>query len=201
MVSYATYKTKNEWQSAYLDWVFLDAMMYSVIYELIDNIQDDVLKPFDTGNWLPPVQRAFARSSERETAHPMWLEFKLTLGLAFFRWLPRILLLALGIGSFYVGDGWPKTGWTILGLLAVWRIYRSIRWLARFGLRRRAWKMIGALTDAYALLAGRAVPTRELRQAVERARDIFGRSAIFGGNFWAVLDEVCVRYPSSLIKS
>ena len=49
------------------------------------------------------------------------------------------------------------------------------------------------------LLGARAVPTQEVRQAVERAKDLFGRSAMFGGNFWAVLDDVCARHPVSLI--
>jgi hypothetical protein len=213
--AYADYTTKNEWHTAYLDWVFLDAMLYSVIYKLIDSAHDGVLKPGDTGNWLPPVQRAFANSSEKEKEHPSWLDIKLTVGLAVFRWLPTLLLLALGIGCFYVGwlpywfghgrdpsdigEGWPTVGWTILGLLAARRIYRMVRWLARFGLRRRARKVIHMLTDAYALLGARAVPTRELRQAVEKARDIIGQSAVFGGNFWAVLDDVCTRHPVNLI--
>jgi hypothetical protein len=140
---------------------------------------------------------------------------KLTAMLTFFRWLPTLLLLALGIGCFFVGwlpywfnqgrdpsdigEGWLTAGWTILGVLAAWRVYRSSRWIARFVLRRRAWRMINMLTDAYALLGARAVPTREVRQAVERAKDIFGRSAMFGGNFWAVLDDVCARHPVSLI--
>ena len=184
MDAYEMYKSTSEWQTAYLDWVFLDATMYVVIYELIDNIHDDVLKPGDTGNFLPHVQRAFANSPDYEKAHPLWLDIKLTVGLAFFRWLPTLLLLALGVGCFYVGEGWPTTGWTVLGLLAAWRAYRVVRWLVRIGLRRRAWKMINMLTDGYALLGARAVPTRELHQAVERARDVFGRSAMFGGNFW-----------------
>jgi hypothetical protein len=217
MAAYAKYKGRREWQTAYLDWVFLDAMMYSIIYQLIDNVHDDVLTPGDTGNLLPPVRRAFANSTEKEKEHAFWLELKLTAGVAFFRWLPTLVLLALGIGCFYVGwlpywfnhardpsdigEGWPTAGWTILGLLAAWRIYRSVRWLARSGLRRRAWKMINKLTDGYALLGARAVPTGELRQVIEKARDVFGRSAMFGGNFWAVLDDVCARHPVSLIPS
>ena len=199
MASYVRYKSKSEWQTAYLDWVFLDAMMYSVIFELIDNIHDDVLKPGDTGNWLPHVQRAVAKSSDEEKAHPLWLDMKLTVGLAFIRWLPTLLLLAIGIGCYYVG--WPTMGWTILGLLAARRVYRSLRWLGRFGLRRRAWKMINVLTDGYALLVAPVVPVRELRQAVEKARDVFGRSAMFAGSFWAVLDDVCARHPVNLIPT
>lgn len=213
--AYTDYTSKNEWHTAYLDWTFLDAMLYGAIYELIDNIHDDVLKPGDTGNFLPHVQHAFANSSDIEKAHPLWLDMKLTMMLRCLRWLPTLLLLALGIGCFFVGwlpywfnpdrgpsdigEGWPTAGWTILGLLAARRVYRSVRWIARFGLRRRAWKMVNRLTDAYALLGARAVSTRELRQAVERARDIFGRSAMFGGNFWAVLDDVCARHPANLI--
>jgi hypothetical protein len=213
--AYADYTSKNEWHTAYLDWVFLDAMMYAVIYELIDNIHDDVLKPGDTGNFLPHLQRAFANSSDIEKAHPLLLDMKVTAMLTFFRWLPTLLLLALGIGCLFVGwlpywfnqgrdpsdigEGWPTAGWTILGVLAAWRVYRTSRWIARFVLRRRAWQMINMLTDAYALLGARAVPTREVRQAVERAKDVFGRSAMFGGNFWAVLDDICARHPVSLI--
>jgi hypothetical protein len=199
--AYETYKSTSEWQTAYLDWVFLDAMMYVVIYMLIDDIYDDVLLPGDVPKFFPPVQRAFANSPDYEKAHPLWLDIKLTVEIAFFRWLPTLLLLALGIGCFYVGEGWPMMGWLILGLLAVWRIYRSVRWLARFGLRRRARKMINMLTDGYALLGARTVPMRELRQVVEKARDVFGRSAMFGGNFWVILDDVCARHPVSLIPS
>jgi hypothetical protein len=212
MAAFTEYNSKGEWQTTYLDWVFLDAMMYAVIYELIDNIHDDVLKPGDAGNWLPHVQRAFAKASDTEKAHPLWLDIKLTVMLTFLRWLPTLILLALGVGCFYagwlpywfhhgrdpsdIGEGWPTVGWIILGFLAARRIYRSVRWLARFGLRRRAWKMINMLTDGYALLGARAVPMRELRQAVEKAKDVFGRSAMFG-----VLDEVCARHPVSLDPS
>lgn len=213
--AYSDYKIRSEWHSDYLDWLFLDAMLYSVIYALIDNVHDDVLQPGDTGNWLPHIQRAFANSSEKEKEYVLWLEVRLTLTLTLFRWLPTVLLLALGIACFYVGrlpywfhhgrdpsnigEGWPTLGWTILGLLAAWRSYRSVRWLARFGLRRRAWRMVNMLTDAYALLGARLVPTRVLQQAVEKAQDVCGRSAVFGGNFWAVLDDVCARRTAILV--
>jgi hypothetical protein len=214
--AYADYTSKNEWHTAYLDWMFLDAMLYGVIFDLIDHIHDDVLKPDDTGDFLPPVQRAFANSSDAKRAHPLWLDMKLTVMLTCFRWLPTLLLLALGIGCFFVGwlpywinhgrdpsdigEGWPAAGWTILGLLAARRVYRIVRWIARSGVRRRAWTMVNRLTDAYALLGAQAVPTRELRRVIERARDLFGRSAILGGNFWAVLDDVCARHPVNLIS-
>ncbi len=201
MEAYADYSRKAECQTAYLDWVFLDAMMYSVIYELIDNIHDDVLKPTDTGNWLPHVHRAFANSSDADKSNPIWNEVKLAVMIGFFRWLATLVLLALGVGCFFIGDGWPTLGWTVLGLLALRRLYRFVRWVARMGLRRRAWKMVNALTDGYALLAGAAVPMREVRQAVESARDVFGRSAIFGAGFWAVLDDVGARHPVILIAA
>jgi len=212
VAKYTDYTSQTAWHTDYLDWVFLDAMLYGVIYDLIDNIGGDVLKPDDTGNWVPRIQRAFANSTDAEKAHPLWLDMKLTVTLAFFRWLPTLLLLALGIGCFFVGwllhrfdpdrdptHGWPVAGWTILSLLAARRLYRLLRWILRSGLRRRAWRMINLLTDAYALLGAQAVPTRELRGVIERARDVFGRSAMFGGNFWAALDDVCARHPVNLI--
>jgi hypothetical protein len=52
---------------------------------------------------------------------------------------------------------WPTAGWTVLGLLAVWRVYRASRWISRFGLRRGAWKMVNMLTDAYAALSQRHI--------------------------------------------
>ena len=51
--AYADYTSLTASHTDYLDWVFLDAMLYSVIFDLIDNIHDDVLKPGDTGNWVP----------------------------------------------------------------------------------------------------------------------------------------------------
>jgi hypothetical protein len=199
MFCYLDYTKRPECHTAYLDWVFLDAMMYSVIYALTDNLNDDVLKPGDTGRWLPPVERAFANSSDADKSHPMWLDLKLTVGIIVFRWLPTFVLLALGIGCFYIGQGWPTTGWTILGLVCLWRFYRSIRWFTRIIPRRRAAKMLDALTDGYSLLGGTVVPMRELRQSVERARDVVGRSAIFGSGFWSVLDGVCARHPGTMV--
>jgi len=199
MFCYSDYMKSPEYHTSYLDWVFLDAMMYSVIYTLNENLNDDVLKPGDTGRWLPPVERAFANSSDSDKSNPMWLDLKLTVGISFFRWLPTLVLLALGIGCFYIGDGWPKTGLTVLGFLGLRRLYRTVRWLARLIPRRRVRKMLDALADGYSLLGGTVIPMRELRLSVERARDVLGRSAIFGSGFWSVLDDVCARHPTSMV--
>ena len=215
IAAYTKYKQRTEWQTAYLDWVFIDAFLYKVLYDLIDNLHNDVLMPGDTGRWLPSVQSAFVHSSDDEKKHPLLLEVTRTFQLAAFRWLPTALILAIGVGCFYVGwvpwffhqhrptaeigNGWPTAGWTILGLLAAWRAYRFVRWLARIPRRQRAWKAVNRLADGYHLLGSRAISTPELRRAIEGARELFGRSAVLGGDFWAVLDDVCARHPITLI--
>jgi hypothetical protein len=100
---------------------------------------------------------------------------------------------------FYVK--WGTAGWAILGLLAIWRAHRFVRWLSRIGPRRRAWKAVHRLGNSYKLLAAYTVSMRELRRVIEDARGIFGSSSVLGGDFWCVLDDVCARHPINLNAS
>lgn len=183
----------------YLDWLFLDAYIYHVIFSCKRDVDEDRLGPWDTGKWMPRVQSMVADAVERERKRPLLLFTRMMLLHSLLKILPTVLVLMAGVALVHFG--WSRTGTAVLVLLLSWRGLRILRWAWRYPRRRRAKRYLARLESAYALLGGTLVPIKELRRAVDDALLVWGERRVFGVDFWAVLDHVCEAHPISLVAS
>ena len=195
--AFRSYRIQPAMATPYLDWVFLDAYLYHVIFNCKWDVDEDRLGPWDTGTWIPRFESIIAHSKEAETAHSFLLDIKASL----LRWamkaLPTAVGLLAGITLLYLDC--PRTGVTVLGFVFIWRGLRLVRWAGRTPLRRRARRFLAKLESAYGLLAGTVIPVKELRGVVDEALQIWGERLVFGVEFWAVLNYVCDAHPVTLI--
>lgn len=183
-------------QTPYLDWVFLDAYLYHVCFALKRDYDEGRFGSWDTGALLPRVESMIAQSSDAARAHPLLLELGLRIMRGALRLAPTMIVVAIGVALLFFD--WEKTGSAILVAWLLYRIARLLRWMLRTPSRRRARSTLAKLKSAYGLLEGEIIPTRQMRATVHEALQIYGERLVFGVAFWAILDDVCERYPSVL---
>jgi hypothetical protein len=183
-------------QTPYLDWVFLDAHLFHVYFMWQRNVDEDALAPGEIGTWLPRVASMMKSASDVEREHALLLELKMGLIRGALKIVPTVIGVAAGLALLYFD--WLKMGTAILVIVFLYLCLRLLRWIVRVPLRRRARRFLGRLGSAYALLDEVVIPTKVLHRAADEALQIYGERLMFGVAFWAVLDDVCERYPSVL---
>lgn len=192
----AQYISKPWLHCAYMDWLFLDSLIYREFAAFKESIANGSI--FGTLNL-----QYFLNGRDQEK--PFWSEWRMQVGFL----AVRYLALPLTIGFLWYdgiesnSDSEVITAFIVSTVYALYVLWRIIRWLLLRPKRRHdaqkladAQEILQAMHRAYAQCSLPVVSTTELRRTVHLARD---RGAVFDGAFYAILDRVCSQHPISLV--
>lgn len=178
----AFYLSEPEVRTSKLDWIFLDAIVFTELEAWGDLV---FMRHADTEiNWAATLAER-SQAKYLALAPLIWL---LRLGLRFVVW-PVI--------AYYLFVNEHETwAFVVLGLWALYVVFRLLTLPLRVRARRKGAKGVRHLAELYGMLGDRTISPRKLREALDRTA---AAGITWDGSVFSIVDRIVARDPTAFI--